>query len=224
MALRRGEKRTPQSKLDATPPWEVRHRPEPEPTAGPYDVRDAPADDVARIDLGGLRIPAASGMEMRLDLNDNQQVMSVTMVNKSGNMQLGVFAAPRNQGIWDEVRQEISESVIEQGGKANEVEGGTFGPELVGALSVEGRMTPVRFIGIDGPRWFLRGMLVGTAAADAAAARPFEAALRNVVVVRGTDPLPVREQVPLHLPKEALPDGTGDDLDEPTDGLAEDGS
>ena len=65
----------------------------------------------------------------------------------------------------------------------------------------------MRFIGVDGPRWFLRAMLVGALAANAAQAEPFETILRNVVVVRGTDPLPVREPVALHVPPEALPDG-----------------
>ena len=81
---------------------------------------------------------------------------------------------------------------------------GPFGIELVGTLKVDGRPTPVRFIGVDGPRWFLRAMLVGAVASDPAKARPLEDALRNVVVVRGSDPLPVREQVPLHLPTEAV--------------------
>jgi hypothetical protein len=63
---------------------------------------------------------------------------------------------------------------------------------------------PVRFLGVDGPRWFLRAMLVGPIAVDAEKAAPFEDALRAVVVVRGNEPLPVREPVPLQLPKEAL--------------------
>jgi hypothetical protein len=221
MALRRREKRTPQSKLDATPPWQVRHRPDPEPTSGPYDVRDAPEDDLARIDLGGLRIPPQAGLEIRLDVGENQQVMSVTMVNKAGHMQLGVFAAPRNSGIWDEVRGEIAQSLLDQGGSVKEAEGGAFGSELVGTLRVDGRMTPVRFIGMDGPRWFLRAMLVGAVASDPVKAKPFEAALRDVVVVRGPDPLPVREQVPLHLPKEALPDGSGEPTEDAADDLSE---
>jgi hypothetical protein len=72
---------------------------------------------------------------------------------------------------------------------------------------------PVRFVGIDGPRWFLRAMFVGPAALDESAAEPFEQALRQVIVVRGSDPLPAREPIPLRLPKEfALPgeaNGTG---------------
>ena len=52
MALRRKQKSTERSKLDATPPWEQRIREEPDATTGPYDVRDAPEDDIARADLG----------------------------------------------------------------------------------------------------------------------------------------------------------------------------
>jgi Protein of unknown function (DUF3710) len=204
MASRRRERRTAQSKLDATPPWPSRERPAPETTTGPYDVRDRPDDGVARVDLGALLVPTAAGFELRLDLAENQQVMSVTLANSSGHMQLGVFAAPRSQGIWEELRDEIAESVRSQGGNVKVHGDGPFGIELVGTLKVDGRATPVRFIGIDGPRWFLRAMLVGTVANDAAKARPLEGVLRNIVVVRGSEPLPVREQVPLHLPADAL--------------------
>jgi hypothetical protein len=204
MASRRRERRTPQSKLDATPPWPSRERAVPETTTGPYDIRDRPDDGVARVDLGALLIPTTGEFELRLDLAENQQVMSVTLANSSGHMQLGVFAAPRSQGIWDELRDEIAESVRSQGGSVKVQPDGSFGTELVGTLKVDGRATPVRFIGIDGPRWFLRAMLVGSVANDATKARPLEGALRNIVVVRGSDPLPVREQVPLHLPADAL--------------------
>ena len=70
---------------------------------------------------------------------------------------------------------------------------------------------PVRFLGIDGPRWFLRAMLMGPIAVNAPKAAPFEDALRAIVVVRGGEPLPVREPVPLQLPKEAAEQlGTGE--------------
>ena len=61
----------------------------------------------------------------------------------------------------------------------------------------------VRFVGIDGPRWFLRGMFSGTAAADPAAAVPLEAVLSQVVVVRGEHPMPPRDLLELRLPPEA---------------------
>jgi Protein of unknown function (DUF3710) len=214
MALRRREKRTERSKIDATPPWDAKQREKPEATTGPYDVLDAPDDDIPRIDLGGLRIPASPGLDLRLDIDDAQRVMSATLVNAFGQLQLGVYAAPRNEGIWDEVRAEIRTSLIEQGGGGKDREDSPFGTELVGTLKVDGKPTPVRFIGVDGPRWFLRGMFVGDIASQAVRAEPFERILRQIVVVRGSNPLPVREPVVLELPKEAIPtadDGSDED-------------
>lgn len=203
MASRRKQKRTERSKLDATPPWETRVREEPVPTEGPYDERDAPEDGIERIDLGALRVPVGPGIDVRLEMNEAQQVIAVTLAAKDGHMQLGVFAAPRTEGIWDDIRAEITASMNAQKGAAKEISDATFGTQLTGKLPGEGGgQVPVRFIGVDGPRWFLRAMLVGALATDKAKAAPFEKALRQVVVVRGAEPLPAREPVPLQLPKE----------------------
>jgi len=202
MALRRKEKRTEQSKLDATPPWETRRPHESQPTTGPYDIADTPSDGVERLDLGALRVPVDSGLEIRVEVGENGQVAGVTMLNPNGQMQLGVFAAPRKEGIWDEIRTEIKASISTQGGTVSEQDG-EFGTELAGRLPVPGGLTPVRFLGVDGPRWFVRAMLAGAPAVEEAEARPFLEAFRGLVVVRGADPLPVREPVPLQLPKEA---------------------
>jgi hypothetical protein len=199
---RRRQKRTERSKLDATPPWESRARDEPAATTGPYDERDAPEDDVPRVDLGALRIPVAAGYDIRVDMNEAQQVISATLAAPDGTMQLGVFAAPRNEGIWDSVRAEIADSLNGQRRASAAEAEGPFGTELRGSLPGEdARSTvPVRFIGVDGPRWFLRALLAGPVATEPSKARRFEDAFRQCVVVRGTEPLPVREPVPLTLP------------------------
>jgi hypothetical protein len=201
---RRRQRRTDRSKIDATPPWETRIRVEPDATTGPYDERDAPEDEVARVDLGALRIPVGEGFDIRVDLNEAQQVISATLAAPAGTMQLGVFAAPRNEGIWDEVRAEIAESLNTQRKASAKDVDGSFGPELHGTLPADNGkgVVPVRFIGVDGPRWFLRALLAGPAATDEAKAALFEEALRGVVVVRGIEPLPVREPVPLQLPSD----------------------
>jgi hypothetical protein len=202
MPGRRRQKRTDRSKLDATPPWETRVRDEVAATTGPYDERDAPDDEVARVDLGALRVPIGDGYDLRVDLNEAQQVISATLAAPDGTMQLGVFAAPRNEGIWDDVRAEIEQSLnAQRKGSASDADG-PFGTELRGNVPADnGKGTvPVRFIGVDGPRWFLRALLAGPVAADAAKARRFEEAFRQCIVVRGTEPLPVREPVPLQLP------------------------
>jgi Protein of unknown function (DUF3710) len=206
VAPRRKEKRTDRSKIDATPPWETRARDEPDATTGPYDERDAPEDDVARVDLGALLVPVAPGIDLRLEVNEAKQVIAVTLVIPDGHMQVGVFAAPRNEGIWADIRGEIVESVAAQKGALTERDDGPFGVELVGTVRGDGGVVPVRFLGVDGPRWFLRGMLVGAVAEDLAKAGPLLDVLRRTIVVRGKEPLPVRDPVPLRLPKEMAPD------------------
>jgi hypothetical protein len=125
-------------------------------------------------------------------------------------MQLGVYAAPRNEGIWDEVRAEIAESMRSQKGSPTERSNGSFGVELTGTVPGDSGRVPVRFIGIDGPRWFLRALLAGAPADPTRAAR-YEDVLRNVIVVRGAEPLPVREPVPLRLPKDVVLPELGED-------------
>lgn len=223
MASRRKLKRTELSKIDATPPWETRVREALPPTTGPFDEADAPDDEIQRVDLGALRVPVGPGIDVRLEVNEAQQITAVTLASPEGHMQLGVFAAPRNEGIWDDVRAEIAASMNSQRGGPKERHEGPFGTELIGKLPGDGGgMVPVRFIGIDGPRWFLRAMLVGHVASDHAKATRFERLLRQVVVVRGVEPLPVREPVPLRLPKDLAeqiaaeqgePDEQGAELD-----------
>lgn len=202
MPGRRKQKRTDRSKLDATPPWDSRIRAEPATTSGPFDERDAPVDEVERVDLGALQIPVVDAFDVRLDLDESHQVMSATLATAEGTMQLGVFAAPRNEGIWDEVRAEIADSLNGQRSSSASEQDGPFGTELTGSIPADdGKGTiPVRFIGVDGPRWFLRAMLAGPVAIDDSKAAALEDALRGVVVVRGQLPLPVREPVPLQLP------------------------
>lgn len=223
MASRRKNKITDRAKLDATPPWE-RPRPEVAPTSGPYDERDAPEDDLPRVDLGALRVPVGQGLDLRLEVNEAQQVIAVTLAGAHGSMQLGVFAAPRNEGIWDDVRAEISASMNSQRGQAKERLDGPFGTELHGKLPGDGGASvPVRFIGVDGPRWFLRAMLVGAVATEDAKAEPYLRALRDVVVVRGNDPLPVREPVELRLPRDVVLPEPGDGAEGEADGDGESG-
>ena len=170
---------------------------------GPWDVDDLPEDDdVQRIDLGGLRVPVPPGTEVRVDVNPEGEVVAATLVHAGSSMQVNVFAAPKRSGIWEEVRTEIAASLTGAGGQAKDVEG-PYGPELFAAVPVQGGgAAPARFMGVDGPRWFLRALLTGPAAQDRTVAAPLEQALRSVVVVRGSEAMAVRDPLPLHLPRE----------------------
>ena len=182
-------------------------------TEGPWDVADAPDDGTPRIDLGCLRLPAVAGMELRVDVNPQQQVVGATLRYGDSLLQVSAFAAPRAAGIWDDVRVEIARSAGGQGGSLREVEG-PFGPELAGHVLLAPPVAPgsppakpvrrpARFIGVDGPRWFIRGMINGPAAETPEAAAVLEDAFRSIVVVRGDQPMPVRDQLPLTLPPQA---------------------
>jgi hypothetical protein len=196
-------------------PPEPQHRErEVEVTSGPWDEADAPDDGIARIDLGSIRLPALPGMDLRVELNPQQKVIGATLRAGESLLQVSAFAAPRAGGIWDDVRSDLATSASGQGGSLREAEG-PFGPELTGSILMApppqpGQTTPpqpvrrpARFLGVDGPRWFLRGLITGPAADNPEAAAALETAFRGIVVVRGSEPMPVREQLPLTLPPQA---------------------
>jgi hypothetical protein len=173
---------------------------------GPLDATDVD-DDVNRIDLGALRIPPREGMELRLELEEaNQRVVAVTVTLGESSVQMQAFAAPRTEGIWDDIRSEIAAQVAKQGGTADEVPG-TFGREVLAripARTPDGRTghQVARFTGVDGPRWFLRAVFNGPAAVDESAAVDLEQVVRGTVVVRGAEAMAPRDLLPLKLPEQ----------------------
>ncbi len=174
---------------------------------GPYDETDVPDDGVDRLDLGGLRLLVPDGGQIQLEVTGDGTVLPTVFVG-DGALQVSAFAAPRRSGIWAEVRAEIAGSLGEGGGSAAEADG-PFGTELRAAVPVqspEGEVVlqPARFVGVDGPRWFLRGLLTGAAAVDEAAAAPLEDAFRGTVVVRGRDAMAPRDPILVQVPRDVL--------------------
>ena len=174
-------------------------------TTGPWDAAE-PHPELPRVDLGSLQVPVLEGTDIQLVFAE-QHGAWVTVRHQLGELQLQAFAAPKRSGLWDEVRGEISAEIAGAGGQSAEREG-PFGIELLAHVPAEpgqpaSGMRPIRFAGVDGPRWFLRALFAGTAAADPAAAAPLEAVLREVVVVRGDHPMPPRDLLELRLPAEA---------------------
>lgn len=171
---------------------------------GPYDVSEWPELE-GRIDLGALRLPAIPGMQMRLDLEQGTgRVVGATLGFGASQAQLQVFAAPRTLGLWDELRPDIARGLVEAGGAA-EVAQGVLGKEIRARMpgrAPDGRVAfqPARFMGVDGPRWFLRVVVNGPAATDDNQLRPIINFLRGTVVRRGDEPRPPRELLELTAP------------------------
>ncbi len=171
------------------------------PERGPYDAHHAPDDDVERLDLGSLRIPAIEGVEVRVQADPDGTIQQVVLVHDESALQLGVFAAPKSEGIWREVREEILESMAADGVQASEADG-EYGVELHARADTPQGPVALRFVGVDGPRWMVRAVFQGAAAVDPTHEGPLAECLHGVVVDRGTDARPVREPLPLRLPRE----------------------
>ena len=191
----------------APPPAPKSERPD-----GPWDISEVEDPHSGRVDLGALLVPAAPGGQLRVDVDKaSGQVVAATIVVGDSGLQLQAFAAPRSEGVWPEIRAELLAGITSQRGAAQEVEG-PFGTELHARVPValpEGKagFQPLRFLGVDGPRWFLRGVLSGRAALDPTTAGDLESLFRAVVVVRGSEAKPPREPLALILPAGAQPVG-----------------
>jgi hypothetical protein len=174
---------------------------------GPWDSGDS-YPEAERIDLGCLLVPVRDGADVQIGFAEEAGI-SVAVVAGESALQLLPFAAPRSSGLWHEVLPEIAGEVANAGGRS-ETGDGPFGPELLAWISPpapDGSGTlppqPLRFLGVDGPRWFLRGLISGPAAVDAALAQPLEDIFSEIVVVRGEHAVPPRQPLEIRLPQEA---------------------
>lgn len=184
----------------------------------PADAKSAPADRAENgpldeseanavrpyVDLGGVKLVPREGLQLRLEIEEgSKRVVAVSLDIAGSTLQVQPFAAPRSSGLWHEIRAQIVEQIRAQGGETQEREG-SFGPELVARIPVTGGSAGetriARFIGVDGPRWFLRGVVAGEGAVGGDAAAAIDAVFRSIVVVRGSTPMPPRDLIPLQVP------------------------
>ncbi|XVQ08929.1 DUF3710 domain-containing protein [Spirillospora sp. CA-255316] len=153
--------------------------------------------------------------------------VAVLVQYEESAMQLQAFAAPKRSGIWDDVRRETAKDIQEEAQGQTQENEGPFGPELLAMVPaalteevlaempqevreqipaefVEQGWAPqlIRFIGVDGPRWFLQAVVQGAAIEDEEQWQVLEDVFRNIVIVRGESPMPPRELLELQIPKE----------------------
>ena len=130
------------------------------------------------------------------------------LAGPESGLELRAFAAPRHDGIWDDVRKDIAAEAAKRGGTATEVDG-EFGTELKVVVPVQtpdGRRPPSP-----------AGSSVSTGRAGCCAARSsararqepdpegvVEQAFRDVIVVRGDGPMAPRDMIPMEMPSEAV--------------------
>lgn len=164
---------------------------------GPYDEADAPENDgVARMDLGSIRVPVPSGAQVQVELDkDSGSVRAVHVVTPHGQATISAYAAPRSEGLWPAVSDELAEQLRSDGGMVRRLSG-EWGREL----SVRRSDVILHFIGVDGPRWMLRGVIAGPEQVASGAPETLRQLMRDTIVVRGAAPMPVRNPLPIALP------------------------
>lgn len=177
---------------------------------GPFDHDevDLSADEVQRLDLGALILTPWEGMGLQLQVNEgSQQVVAALAFWEQSGLELALLAAPTSGGLADELREDLTEEAEQAGGSAT-IAVGPFGPELRRVLPAEGpsgeqlfQVSRTWFA--EGPRWLLRGTLLGEAGLtedDQGAAAPFVEFFRNVVVRRGDGPMVPGEIIAMTMP------------------------
>lgn len=167
---------------------------------GPWDVDDENVPDYDEyLDMGAYYLPFLQGIELRVKANRaTQQVLGTTITYGSSSVEIEAFAAPKTLGLWDDVRADL----LEANKDAKEADG-VFGTELTLPVVVKGgRKVVTRIVGVDGPRWMLRGIFSGKAATDPDGdeAKALNQLFSNIVVERGEDPLAPRDLIPMHPP------------------------
>ncbi|WP_127841949.1 DUF3710 domain-containing protein [Actinomyces wuliandei] len=173
---------------------------------GPWDAASLPAEqeEVTRVDLGALRVPAVDGMQVRLEQAPGGVLTAAVLALGGSSLELRAFAAPKSSGVWEELRADIVQSLSGARASYQEVEG-DYGTEVLAQIPMRApdgatSVGTVRFIGVDGPRWFLRAVLQGPAASSTDPSEELREVLRRTVVVRDEQARPPREVLPLHAP------------------------
>lgn len=167
---------------------------------GPWDVNDEKVPDYDEyLDMGAYYLPFLQGIGLHVKANRaTRQVLGTTITYGASSLEIEAFAAPKTMSLWDDVRTDLSDA----NDKAEEREG-VFGTELMLPVTVKGgRTVMTRIVGVDGPRWMLRGIFSGKAALmpDDPETEALNKFFADIVVERGEEPLAPRDLIPMHPP------------------------
>lgn len=168
---------------------------------GPWDFNDEDAPDFSDyLDFGSIYIPYFQGIELRVKKQrETGQVLGMTVTCGSSSVEVEAFAAPKTTGIWLDVCKDLLD-----GNSQACTSKGEFGTEILMPVKVGEKTITTRIVGIDGPRWMLRGIFSGPAATELAEnnneTKQLDEWFKGIVVNRGEEPLAPRDFIPMHEP------------------------
>lgn len=158
------------------------------------------ADSPGRwLDFESLKIPIVDGIGISVTRDDNQNITNVILESDSGNLEVTVFAANPGHSLWEEICSEMRAALFAEGLPTQELDG-EAGTELLTRRRDAHGVTPLRFVGIDGPGWMIRGVYMGRAAVDTVQAAGLANCLRKAIVRRSNPSLPERSPLSLTMP------------------------
>ena len=164
---------------------------------GPFDIADAPEDGIPRIDLGSVKVPVPDGSQVQVEMDPEAGgVRAVHVVTEQGQITVSAYAAPRSGGLWREVSSELADQLRTDGAKVT-IGRGVWGLEISAIIGD----VALRFVGVDRPRWMLRGVIAGPQSEAAAAVEVLREIVRRTIVDRGDAPMPVRTPLTITLPE-----------------------
>lgn len=180
----------PWATLDASKDWRY---------DGPFDITevDLAADaeaGIERVDLGSMIVTPEENVGVQLQLQqETGQVQAILAMHENSGLEVALFSAPSKSSMVEEVREGLTEATLQANGSVDYAEG-PFGTEIRRLLPVEGPdgenyVHPSRIWLVQGPRWLLRGVLMGEAGMQdnlQGSAGVLVEFFRNIVVNRDT--------------------------------------
>ena len=176
---------------------------------GPFDINevDLDADDIQRLDFGSLVVTPFDGMQLQMQVNQDE-VQSLLVVDNKSSIEIVLFAAPLRSSMLADTRAEMQAATKAAGGTMKLAEG-PLGTEIRRSMPGErdGKRTnqASRTWLAQGPRWLLRGTVTGQAAltdsVDEGEAQLLFEFFCNLVVRRGDRPLVPGTLIALEVPE-----------------------
>ena len=178
---------------------------------GPFDITevDLDADDVERLDFGCVVLTPFEGMQMQLQVDQKtKRVQAALVMAGSSAIEVALFAAPAQSRMAGEIRQEMIEATKKAGGQVSLAEG-PFGTEVRRIIPLTdpkgNRVVHIsRTWFAEGPKWLLRGVVMGEAAqaadVDSGPAELLYEFFSNTVVRRDAQPRVPGDLIPMTLP------------------------
>lgn len=167
---------------------------------GPFDSSEVDLP-IGYLDFGAIRIEGDNSIGISLEVSEETgRGVALTFEIGDSKLQVVVAAASKHEGIWADALEQLSTSIRASGGVVEEFNGALGRGINASIPQPKAANRLVRFIGVDGPRWFVRGTVTGAAVIDPNAYQAVEDFFRSLVIHRGESPMPPREPLELVVP------------------------